>query len=243
MFEFTLSRLFLVAESPYGDSTLFSLLPAAYQYQNSPNYRTLINQALLSNEIFTPNIRADSGQVDTWRDYQQLLPELGLIYSTRYTEQPCLTKLGLMYIDGAIGYSELFSTQSLAYQYPNGHKIDISPAVKQELRQANINIPPSRAEIDAEAGVLIKPGVLILQILLELHRQDDSPTLSTRECFFALVPTKRNTDWQEAYARLIKLRQQRTLPLISQGKLRPVQEWFRLLLRSDFTIQTRDGIS
>lgn len=204
--------------------TLFSLLAAAYQYQNSSNYRTLINQALLSNEVFTPNIRADSRQVDTWRDYQQILPELGLIYSTRYTERPCLTQLGLMYIDGMIGYSELFSTQSLAYQYPNGHKTDISPAVKKELLQANINIPASRTELDAGAGVLIKPGVLILQILVELHRQGYSPTLSTRECFLALVPTKRNTDWQEAYARLIRIRQQGTLQLIEQRKLRPVQE-------------------
>ena len=67
-----------------------------------------------------------------------------------------------MYIDGTIGYSELFSTQILGYQYPNGHKTDISPAVKSELLQAGMNISVNRTELDANSGILIKPGVLIL---------------------------------------------------------------------------------
>ena len=134
---------------------VFALLESAYQFRQYSNYRTLVNQTLVAKGIFTPNIRADSGQVDAWRDYQQILPDLGLICSTRYIKQPQLTSIGLMYIDGTIGYSELFSTQVLAYQYPNGHKTDISPAVKEELSQARVGIPSNLySALDISSGIL-----------------------------------------------------------------------------------------
>jgi hypothetical protein len=129
-----------------------------------------------------------------------------------------------MYIDGTIGYSELFSTQVLAYQYPNGHKTDISPAVREELSQAGISIPSNRTELDVNSGILIKPGVLILQILIELYRQGYPPTLDTRECLLALVPTIRNSHWQEAYTRLLQLRQIGDTSDADKRRLRGVQE-------------------
>ena len=42
-----------------------------------------INGYLVNNGILTANVRSDSNQVDAWRDYQQILSEFGLIYSTR----------------------------------------------------------------------------------------------------------------------------------------------------------------
>lgn len=222
---------------------VFALLEAAYRFSQYPNYRVLVNQALVSDGVFTANIRADSGQVDAWRDYQQILPDLGLIYSTRYIRQPQLTSIGLMYIDGTIGYSELFSTQVLAYQYPNGHKTDLSPAVKGELSQAGITIPPNRTELDVNSGILIKPGVLILQILVELYRQGYSPTLDTRECLLALVPTIRNRDWQEAYTRLLQVRQSGDTSGADQRRLRDIQEWFQFLGQSDFASKQGNSIS
>lgn len=222
---------------------VFALLESAYQFRQCPNYRTLVNQALVTEGVFTANVRADSGQVDAWRDYQQILPDLGLIYSTRYIRQPQLTPIGLMYIDGTIGYSELFSTQVLAYQYPNGHKTDISPAVKGELSQAEIPIPPNRTELDVNSGILIKPGVLILQILIELYRQGYAPTLDTRECLLSLIPTIRNSDWQEAYAKLLQLRQTGNTSEADKRRLRDVQEWFQFLGQSDFAVKEGNRIS
>jgi hypothetical protein len=222
---------------------IFALLQLAYQFRQYPNYRTLVNQALVSEGIFTPNIRSDSGQVDAWRDYQQILPELGLIYSTRYIKQPKLTPIGLMYIDGNIGYSELFSTQVLSYQYPNGHKTDISHALQKELLEAGINIPGNRTELDANSGVLIKPGVLILQILVELFRQGKSPTLDTNECLLALVPTRNNIQWTEAYSRLVNLRSEVTESQTDTRRLRDVQEWFQFLGQSDFAVKQDNRIS
>ncbi|WP_146132036.1 hypothetical protein [Pleurocapsa sp. CCALA 161] len=222
---------------------VFALLDSAYRFRRYSNYRALVNQALVAEGIFTPNVRADSGQIDAWRDYQQILPDLGLIYSTRYIKQPQLTPIGLMFIDGTIGYSELFSTQVLAYQYPNGHKTAISPAVKGELSQAGISIPANRMELDINSGILIKPGVLILQILLELYRQGYSPTLDTRECLLALVPTIRNSDWQEAYTRLLQLRQTGNTSEADQRRLRDVQEWFQFLGQGDFAVKQGNRIS
>jgi hypothetical protein len=222
---------------------VFALLESAYRFRQHPNYRTLVNQNLVAEGIFTSNVRSDSGQVDAWRDYQQILPDLGLIYSTRYIKQPQLTPIGLMYIDGTIGYSELFSTQVLAYQYPNGHKTDISPAVREKLSQAGISIPPNRMELDVNSGILIKPGVLILQVLIELYRQGYPPTLDTRECLLALVPTIRNSHWQDAYTRLLQLRQIGDTSDADKRRLRDVQEWFQFLGQGDFAVKQGNRIS
>jgi hypothetical protein len=222
---------------------IFALLNAAYRFRHNPNYRQLINQALVSEGILTPNIRSDSEQVEAWRDYQQILSELGLIYSTKYIKQPHLTSIGLMYIDGTIGYSEIFSTQILSYQYPNGHKTEISSILKNELLQKGINIPNNRIELDTNSGVLIKPGVLILQVLLELHRQGNASNLDTTECLLALVPTKNNREWEDAYSRLTEVRQGRITSKADTRRLRDVQEWFQFLGQSDFVIKDRNRLS
>ena len=221
---------------------LFSLLDVAYRFGKYPNYRSFVNQALVTDGSFTANVRSDSGQVDAWRDYQQILPDLGLLYSTRYIKQPQLTQIGLMYIDGTIGYSELFSTQVLAYQYPNGHKTAISSSLKKDLSQTGISIPPSRMDLDIDSGVLIKPGVLILQILVELYRQGYPPTLDTNECLLALVPTLRNGDWYNSYTRLISLRQINNT-FQKDRRLRDVQEWFQFLGQSEFGVKEGNRIS
>lgn len=187
---------------------LFLLVDAAYRFSKYPNYRDLINETLVKKGAFTKNFRSDSKKWEAWRDYQQVPAELGLMYSNKGNiKQPYLTQIGLMYIDGMIGFSELISTQVLAYQYPNGHKTAISPLLKENLSQAEINIPSTRMELDIDSGVLIKPGVLILQILVELYRQGYPPTLNTNECFMTLVPTLRNSDWYDSYTRLMLLRQ------------------------------------
>ena len=220
---------------------LFSLLEITYRFRHQSDYESLINQALVSEGVLTPNIR--SGKVDAWRDYQQILSELGLIYSTRYIKPPQLTPVGLMYIDGSIGYSELLSTQVLTYQYPNGHKTVISEPLRKELLETGTNIPRSRLELDLDSGVLIKPGILILQVLVELYRRSELPALNTRECLFALVPTKRNNEWQEAYSRLIQLRRSGMSSTGDYRELRHVQEWFQFLGQSDFAIKHNNVIS
>jgi hypothetical protein len=218
---------------------LFELLRGAFTYRNMPRYETLINQYVLETGFLPDNVREDAGRSQIWRDYQQILPELGMMTSIRFTEGPEISSIGLMWLDGAIGYSEAVTTQCLTYQYPNGHKQDISPALRRELQDNGIHIPRTRTELDVQHGVLIKPAVLILRILLELLRNGDpDPQLSVNECLLALVPTKRNSDWPEALQRLMAIR---NLPLnrnVSSRAKRHVQEWFRLLSFSDIFRQS-----
>jgi hypothetical protein len=222
---------------------LFLLVDAAYRFSKYPNYRDLINETLVKKGAFTKNFRSDSKKGEAWRDYQQVPAELGLMYSNKGNiKQPYLTQIGLMYIDGMIGFSELISTQVLAYQYPNGHKTAISPLLKENLSQADINIPSTRMELDIDSGVLIKPGVLILQILVELYRQGYPPTLNANECFMTLVPTLRNSDWYDSYTRLMLLRQISNTPQKDKTP-RSVQEWFRFLERSEFAVKEGNRIS
>ena len=90
-----------------------------------------INGYLVDNGILTANVRADSNQVDAWRDYQQILSEFGLIYSTRISKVLTLTPIAMAYLNKSLSYSELITLQLLRYQYPNGHKSQLSPSLMQ----------------------------------------------------------------------------------------------------------------
>ena len=90
-----------------------------------------LNGYLVNNGILTANIRADSNQVDAWRDYQQILSEFGLIYSTRISKVLTLTPIAMAYLNKILSYPELITLQLLRYQYPNGHKSQLSPSLMQ----------------------------------------------------------------------------------------------------------------
>jgi hypothetical protein len=221
---------------------MYELLQAAHIYANDPKHADRITARLVERKLLTPNIRQDAGRPQTWRDYQQVLAELGLIISTRFTDRVIITPAGLMWLDGILGYSELMTTQCLRYQYPNGHKQDISPTLRTELESQKISIPLTRTELDASFDVLIKPAVLILRILLQLMLAGDThPRLSDEECLVALVPTKKNADWPGALDRLLCIRQTG----VERGdirRLRHIQEWFRLLSLCDIFDLSRFGI-
>lgn len=226
--------------------TMYELLQAAYVYAKDDNYQDLITQYLIDQGILTPNWREDTGKPNAWRDYQQVLPELGLIFSTRFTRGVRVTPAGMMLLDGTIGYSELITTQALRYQYPNGHKQNISSTLRQLLESSGIEVPATRTQLDASYGVLIKPAILILRVLLELSSQNSvTPVLSDMECLIALVPVKTNTEWQVAVDNLLDVRKNnRWLPRNKETlrRLRHIQEWFGLLNLSDIFQVSELGI-
>ena len=88
----------------------------------------LINEYLVEHSILTANYRSDSHQVDAWRDYQQILSEFGFIYSTRISKVLRLTPVALALINGRLTYEEAITLQIMRYQYPNGHKSQLSPS-------------------------------------------------------------------------------------------------------------------
>ena len=87
-----------------------------------------INNYNVTHGLVTDNFRSDSMKVDAWRDYQQILSEFGLIYSTKICDRIILTPVAIAFADGDISYDELITLQILRYQYPNGHKTQISPS-------------------------------------------------------------------------------------------------------------------
>lgn len=221
---------------------MYTLLQAAHIFRDDPTYQNRITEFLIQQKLLTPDVRRDAGRPQLWRDYQQVLPELGLIVSTRFTDRIVITPAGLMWLDGIIGYSELVTTQCLRYQYPNGHKQDISYALKNALDSSKISVPETRTELDANFGVLIKPAVLILRILLQLVESGDSnPRLEPRECLAALVPVRKNKDWQVGLNELTNIRKN-GLPNVDSRGLRHIQEWFRLLSVSDIFDLSRTGL-
>ncbi len=216
---------------------IYELLNAAHIFGKLENYQDKITDYILEHGYLTANIREDQGKPQLWRDYQQVLPELGLIISTRFTKDINITPIGLQWLDGLIGYSELVTTQLLSYQYPNGHKQTLSPTNLKKLKDAKIS-PPSenRVVLDNFFGVSIKPAVLILRILYELAKKNDFDGIKISETVYALMPIKTNSDWKLALNNLKDYRDTKSGEIDNRRK-RHVQEWFRLLELTDlFTL-------
>ena len=211
--------------------TMFELLFAGFVYSGEPSYQERITAYIVSTGLLPPNIRDDAQRAQVWRDYQQVLAELGCIVSTRFTQSVELTPIGLMWLDGSIGFSELITTQALRYQYPNGHKQDISVQLKRLFPQGEL--PATLTELDAIHEIQVKPTILILRVLLELLRRgDQTPRLGVDEILTALVPITRNEYWEEAIANLEAFRGRRRQAQEPRRR-RHIQEWMRLLNYSD----------
>jgi hypothetical protein len=110
---------------------IYGLLSCASYFEGQANAGSKITELMVNADLLTPNIR--HGKADAWRDYQQILPEIGLMVSTRLQKNITITSAGYMYISGAIGFSELILIQALRLQYPNGHKSQLSPRQRNEL--------------------------------------------------------------------------------------------------------------
>jgi hypothetical protein len=220
----------------------FALLEAAARFGSLQNYDDVITEHILKLNLIPPNIRDERPQI--WRDYQQGLLELGLIVPTHATKPVVVvTQIGMMWLDGLMGTEELLTTQSLRYQYPNGYKLDISPAVRKEIQAANTFSANSRVELDSHYSVLLKPGVLLLRALLELLNAGFTPEISSQECLIALLPTRSNRDWEQAFANLLLQRQTNQLYPPSPRELRHIQEWFALLGATGVFNETRGRLS
>jgi len=210
---------------PAGHHTLmYRLLESAYKHMGEDDYQDLISADIEALGLIPPNVRGSRGQI--WRDYQQVLPELGLMISTKITRAVVITPVGMLWLDGGIGYKELMTTQCLNYQYPNGFKLDISPAQRSLLVAGGYSVPETRAELDATNGVLLKPAVLLLRLLLELLASGKPAKISPQVCLGSVVPIASNSNWKQAYAELVK---KSPASESDARRLRHVNEWFRLL--------------
>jgi len=150
---------------------LRGLLEVANSFSGEAPATKEISQQLVERRILTANVRQDTQRPDAWRDYQQVLAELGLMVSTEVSSNITVTTLGLEYLDRTLSHADLLTTQALRYQYPNGYKVRGSIYKRQ-----------------IENGVLIRPAVLFLKTLLQLTEADQDPFLATDEIQGFLLP-------------------------------------------------------
>jgi len=222
-------------------NNLYHLLYAAYINAGKTRPREAINHYLADQGILTRNIREGRGE-DAWRDYQQIAAELGLIYSTKLVPELKLTTMGIQYIDQSLAYKEVLTAQALKYQYPNGHKNDISTRLRAELESNKIEAPNSLIDLQISKGVLLKPAVLILRLLIELRKIGEEDAISVDECQKVCVPVSRNNQWSLALKSLVDLRKGR-ISLPEEGMRRNVQDWFSFLAKTSIFEEKTGGES
>ncbi len=138
-----------------------------------------INEYLVDHNILTANIRSDSHQVDAWRDYQQILSEFGFIYSTRISKVLRLTPVALALISGRLTYEEAITLQIMRYQYPNGHKSQLSPSLIDSYGSEFTFT--SYTEMQEANGILFRPAILVWDILYSLWQSGELSVLSLDE--------------------------------------------------------------
>lgn len=223
--------------------TVYEFLKCVAPFEGqTEGYNHKITALMIASGILTPNERG--GTYDAWRDYQQILVELGLLYSTKTFKTLTITEAGQMLLAGDIGFSELINIQGLRYQYPNGHKTTIQTRLKQELSNASIYQPETLTELQIANQILLKPGLLILRVLIGLLEQGEQAYLYAEECQAFLLPCKRNTEWPIAVSEIIRHRKKPSnIENVNRHARRNIQDWFKFLTRSDFFIQNGRSIS
>lgn len=198
-----------------------------------------INGYLVDNGILTANVRADSNQVDAWRDYQQILSEFGLIYSTKISKVLTLTPIAMAYLNKSLSYSELITVQLLRYQYPNGHKSQLSPSLIQSYDE-NFNYK-SFTELQDHYNIQIRPAALIWKILYKLWERGEQPILSLDEMQDYAVRCTDMSDYLPCTESIIESRHDGSqLQPLTRAR-RNMADWMKLLSQTLLFNVSGDG--
>lgn len=212
------------------DRLIFNLLWAANDFSNLQDPAQEINNYAVTNNLVPPDVRVDTGQPDVWRDYQQVLSELGLIYTTKLVRTITPTPLGLALLDGSLTFTEVVTSQALRLQYPNGHHTQ-RQAVR--LGTGNTTSAVNFAEAQALAGVRLRPGVLVWQVLCRLQGLGESATLNADDLERYLMPATTHNDTEQVVHRLVSARHGGTkLPRLGGAQRRKAQDWTKFLGRT-----------
>jgi len=209
------------------ETSLNGLLEACLLCKGETVNPEKINSHLVSKGLLTANVRADSNQVDAWRDYQQILSEFGLLYSTRISKVIKLTPVAMAYLNKNLTYGELITLQLLRYQYPNGHKSQLSPSLVSSFGD-NFTFD-SFTEMQAHHNILIRPAVLIWQILCKLWSRGQLPVLSLDEMQCYAVRCTRNSDVDECVNAIIDARQNGNHLAPMNRARRNMSDWLKIL--------------
>lgn len=218
----------------FNETDIRNMLSCALPFEGRSGVGQEITSLMVNSGVLTANVR--EGVPDAWRDYQQLLAELGLIVSTRIYPALRLTEVAKSFIAGEVKYSSLMSMQSFRYQYPNGQKHTLQSAQKSALFGSPFSGYENQIDLHVGAGILIRPAILMLRVLYELHMSGDKNPLRLEEVRDFLLPSKMNSEWPQC---IIEVKQYRGgMGGGGGGQVdrarRNLQDWFKLLKENPF---------
>ncbi|EMN7148710.1 MULTISPECIES: hypothetical protein [Vibrio] len=187
----------------------------AYRYRGQKDFSEALNADIIDAGILTENSR--DGQISPWRDYQQVLPTLGCIVSTKTEPTLTFTPIGKLVAKGGINFSEFITLQALRLQYPNGNTISNGIYASQ-----------------LELGIRVKPGLLILDTLVELQSLGEGvpATISTDECQHFLVSNIDNTLDLDSIVSAKSVSNNKFKASRNSSARRNVQDWFQLMAKT-----------
>ena len=207
--------------------SLDGLLTACLQCAGQRVDASVINDYLVNHGLLTANVRSDSNQVDAWRDYQQILSEFGLIYSTRLSKEIRLTPVALAYLNGTLNYDELITLQVMRYQYPNGHKSQLSPSLMGSFND-DFRFT-SFTELQAHYSILVHPAAIVWCVLYNIWKKNELAVLSIDEMQNHVIRCTRHSDVGACVDSIIAARNEHaSLPPLARAR-RNAADWFKVL--------------
>ncbi len=224
--------------SKVNERSLFQLLLAAAMLRGYDDAALQINNYLIVNNVFTANVRQDSGQPDAWRDYQQILSALGLMFSTRYV-RITPTPLGETYLDGALSFSDVMTLQAIRFQYPNGHNTIMDTPLKNRLSSTPLKQYNTLTQLQYATGVQIRPAILAWQVLYSLLVQGEKPLVTLEEFERYLMRCSTHADTDVCVSTLIKSRSG-LIDYPAVGLHRHAQEWISFLINTSLFQGSRE---
>jgi len=186
-----------------------------------------INGYIVDQGILTKNVRSDSNRIDAWRDYQQILSEFGLIYSTSFAKVLTLTSVAMAYLNHALTYKELMTFQVLRYQYPNGHKSNLSASLVASCGD-NLSIE-SYTEWQTVHNVLLHPAVLVWLVLHTLWNKGQQAMLTIDEMQQYVVRCTRTDEYEQCADAIVQSRRGEIDYLPLRRARRNMSDWLKIL--------------
>lgn len=190
----------------FDEEPLVGLLATAALFEGRADKGPELNLTLAKSDIVTRNLR--EGKASPWRDYQQVLPEVGLMISTQTSPQIALTEIGRSFLAGSLEHPDLMTLQMMRYQYPNGYKSQTLNAF-------------------VASGVSVRPGLMVLRGLIELYRKG-IVSLSIDQIILYFLPNKVDTEWQISVDEILSA----TQSSVTFSRRRNIAAWARLLLKT-----------
>ncbi|MFE8872499.1 hypothetical protein ACE4RV_04910 [Acetobacter persici] len=220
----------------FNENDIRNMLSCALPFEGISGAGKKITSLMIASEVLTSNVR--DGTPDAWRDYQQLLAELGFIVSTRICSSVRLTEIAKSFVAGEVDYSSVMSMQSFRYQYPNGQKYTLQATQKSALAGSVFKNCKNQIDLHLNSGVLIRPSILILRVLYELYISGDRCSLILEEVRDFLLPSRKNDEWPLSVFEVKNAR--KNASWVGNSSVdrtrRNLQDWFKLLRENRFFV-------